>query len=718
MYTKRIFIIALIISFFVTSCYKDDEDVSPPDDSEPENMEELNVPQNFDWQTTKTIDVQVTLPNNKAVNPLIITNRQVTKRYFKGYPEDNSQTVNTKITIPSYLSELRLFYNGTKGPNMATIEVDNLNYDFNTTQKSARIVNDDECDLEGFVTYSKGGWQGGSGGNGGGNSGGGAAYTLLIDHFDDVYPNGLVVGDLSNYTITFDEASDVANYLPGGGGPQVLSQSWTNPEKKDKLGNLADQVIAARLNVDYDAAGHLGSNEDYELGELVFKDGPFMNMSVNEFLDMAEIALGDGGLNSYSKKQYKNAAENINHSFHEGNNGEILTCPADEGGEDNYPFIEISSNCADPDGIFTITNTGDAEMDNLQEYHVFRNGDVIDQGTYQLGINETKEIVVSFNSPDDVMKVEVYIPEEFANEEDHMVYSELTDCVDEDDGGGGDDDENTTEQLQGTLAYEDLWPGKGDYDFNDLVIDYDFEVTKNNDEIVQDITATFEVKAFGASLHNGFGFTLPNVQPGDIASVSGYDIAGNSVFDIGANGTESGQSDATFIVFDDTYRLFASTGGTGVNTDPDYEYAEPVTLTLEIEFANNPTITYSELDIGSFKPFLVVNTIKDGSPYKRDKEVHLPGEAPTDLFDENLGSGHDDSNPSENRYFVTENNLPWGINIAEEFDWVVETKDITNAYNHFAEWAESGGINYPDWYQDNTGYRNDNLIYPTQKNIP
>ncbi len=28
----------------------------------------------------------------------------------------------------------------------------------------------------------------------------------------------------------------------------------------------------------------------------------------------------------------------------------------------------------------------------------------------------------------------------------------------------------------GTLAYEDLWPGKGDYDFNDLVLDYRFKL--------------------------------------------------------------------------------------------------------------------------------------------------------------------------------------------------------------------------------------------------
>jgi hypothetical protein len=30
----------------------------------------------------------------------------------------------------------------------------------------------------------------------------------------------------------------------------------------------------------------------------------------------------------------------------------------------------------------------------------------------------------------------------------------------------------------GTLAFEDLWPSTGDYDFNDLVVDYDFKIIK------------------------------------------------------------------------------------------------------------------------------------------------------------------------------------------------------------------------------------------------
>jgi len=269
--------------------------------------------------------------------------------------------------------------------------------------------------------------------------------------------------------------------------------------------------------------------------------------------------------------------------------------------------------------------------------------------------------------------------------------------------------------LAGSLAYEDLWPGKGDYDFNDLIIDYDFEINKNDQEIVQGITATFVVKAFGAAYHNGFGFTLPTVNPTDIVSVSGYNVVNGTVFNIGGNGLEIGQSKATIIVFDDTRRIMPqTTGGVGVNTQLAYDYIEPVTIVVNLVFADN-AITYSELNIGSFNPFIIVNTVINGVPGARGLEVHLPNYEPSDLFDETyFGQWDDDSSVAEDRYFVTDNNLPWAINIAEEFDWVIEFQDITGAYNMFAEWAQSGGINYPDWYQDNNGYRNDNLIYPTQ----
>ena len=683
-----------MISLFASSCKKDTP-VTEEEDPIIESVNDLVVPADFDWKTTKTINVNINLPSSGEIQPLIITDREGTIRYFRGYPENGSRTINTLITIPSYVNELKLTYNGAVGPNIVYVSNEYLDFNYNNIVKSTETVN---CDLDGFATYSKGGW--------GQKAAGNNVGSIRDAHFDEVYNNGsLVVGVSPNYTLTFESSSKVKNYLPGGGQPKILSNSWVNPKKKDKLGNMADQITAARLNRDFDFAGKIGSNVDYTLGELVFADGPFENMTVNDFLLEAENALGGGGLNGNSASDYSTAAEAICMSFHEGtDNTGALTCPADPEVDD--PFIEVSSICSGTDVIFTIKNIGDGNMIGNEDYTVYKNDIEIDNGQYQLNVNQTLDITAT-GFDNDEFKVVVETPR-------GLTLTEIRTGCGEDEGGGNNPNP-PSEQLTGTLAYEDLWPGKGDYDFNDLVVDYDFAIAKDDQEYVQTITATFTIKAFGASLHNGFGFTFPTVLPSDITSVTGYDVINNTVFSMASNGLENGQSKATVIVFDDVRRVMPqTTGGIGVNTQLEYDYHEPVSIVVEITFADE-AVTYSELNIGSFNPFLIVNTISNNVPGERGLEIHLPYYAPSDLFDESyFGQSEDDSSVGTGRYFVTSDNLPWAINIAEEFDWVIEFQDITGAYTHFAEWAQSGGDNYADWYKDFSGYRNNSLIYPTQ----
>ncbi len=690
----KLFSVLLLSSLMFTACNKNNDDVINPDENPIiESVNDLVVPAGFDWKTTQTIELIVTLPESGEIQPLIVTNRDGSVKYFRGFPDDGSKTLRTKITIPSYVRELRFFYNGTNGPNIAYVGGSILSYDFNNSLKSTSVV---DCDLDGYLTYSQGGW---------GQIPRPPRYNNVIpvgwfrdNNFSTVYPDGnFVVGIGNSVTFTSGHAVGVCLSANGNGNPRVLDPgNFTNPE--GALGNMADQIIAARLNRDYSAAGVLGTNSaGYTLGELVFIGGPFANITVNDFLIMAETALGGGDMLGLDASEWSSAAESIIISFHEGNNGNILTCPADP--EQDEPYVEVSSTCISNEVVFTISNTGDGNMTTAYNYTVTKNDVELDNGTYELDVNETLELLYSGLTSDE-FRIVVETPR---GEDIEEVIS------------GCGSQEPPAEQFEGTLAYEDLWPGKGDYDFNDLVIDYDFDIVKNNQEVVQSITATFVVKAFGASYHNGFGFTFPTVNPSDIVSVAGYDVINTSVFDIAGNGVENGQSKATIIVFDDARRVMPqTTGGIGVNTQLEYDYIEPVTLTLEIVFAAD-AVTYNELNIGTFNPFLVVNTVINDVPGLRGLEIHLPNYEPSDLFDETLlGQFEDASDPSQGKYFVTANNLPWAINIAEPFDWVIEFQDITGAYNVFADWAQSGGFNYPDWYQDNTGYRNNNLIYPMQ----
>ena len=50
----------------------------------------------------------------------------------------------------------------------------------------------------------------------------------------------------------------------------------------------------------------------------------------------------------------------------------------------------------------------------------------------------------------------------------------------------------------GTLLYEDQWPYKGDFDFNDLVVDYRFNTITNAANNVAEIVYSFGPKASGA----------------------------------------------------------------------------------------------------------------------------------------------------------------------------------------------------------------------------
>jgi len=255
----------------------------------------------------------------------------------------------------------------------------------------------------------------------------------------------------------------------------------------------------------------------------------------------------------------------------------------------------------------------------------------------------------------------------------------------------------------GTLAFEDLWPGKGDYDFNDLVVSYWFNQITNADNKVVEVRSTLITEAMGASYHNAFGFQM-GVTPDKVAGVTGIELLHDWIT-LSANNTEAGQSKAVVIAYDDAYDRLPPPGiGIGSNTDPAAPYITPDTMNLVITFTTPVSIT--EMGTPPYNPFIVV----DGN---RNREVHLPDKAPTDLVDgTEFGTWSDDSDPLAGRYYKTATNLPWGMNIVEKFDYVIEKQAINTGYLKFNEWAESSGTLYPDWFKNLSGYRNPAHIYP------
>ncbi|MEI7499877.1 MAG: LruC domain-containing protein [Bacteroidota bacterium] len=256
-----------------------------------------------------------------------------------------------------------------------------------------------------------------------------------------------------------------------------------------------------------------------------------------------------------------------------------------------------------------------------------------------------------------------------------------------------------------SIAFEDLWPGLGDYDFNDLVIDYQFTTVTNSSNKVTEVLAAFVIRAIGAGYNNGFGFQLSgkNLVNADVSAI-GYNLKEN-IITLGSNGTEANQEKITVIVFDNVNKIMASTGGIGVNVLPEFPYVTPDTIVISMAFTPNK-YSATDLDLVHFNPFLIVNG-------ERGKEIHLPDYPPTSLADLSLfGTGQDDSKPETGKYYKTKSNLPWAINVASTYHYTIETNQITSGYLQFANWALSSGASYPDWYTDKAGYRNKSCIYP------
>lgn len=258
-----------------------------------------------------------------------------------------------------------------------------------------------------------------------------------------------------------------------------------------------------------------------------------------------------------------------------------------------------------------------------------------------------------------------------------------------------------SETTFGTLAFEDLWPGKGDFDFNDLVIDYQINEISNGDNEVVEIKAKYIIKAIGAGNHNGFGFEM-KILPSNVTSVTGFNLT-ESYISLASNNLESGQSRAVVIVFDDAYDQFPPISHSFINTIKTNPTNTPDTMNIVIKL--DDPVDPQDIGIPPYNPFIIVDA-------DRDIEVHLPNKAPTDKADTDLfQTSSDDSKPVIGRYYKTDNNLPWAINIVDAFDYPSEKTPIINAHYKFANWAQSSGSSFKKWHQNKSGYRNPTLVF-------
>lgn len=224
------------------------------------------------------------------------------------------------------------------------------------------------------------------------------------------------------------------------------------------------------------------------------------------------------------------------------------------------------------------------------------------------------------------------------------------------------------------LAFEDLWPSKGDYDFNDMAIKNKVVYTKNAQNYLVDATFTIDLNAVGAGIHNGLGVVLLNTnkQP----------LANNVISSISGDATANANLQNGIVVFDDAIAA-QSTYYTNTGNGPS---ATPDQFTFTVTFAPNT--------VSSIVPDLYIFRRDDSS-----HEIHLDGFSATALANTNLMNTGDDYNGTYN----TENGLPWAIEVVTAnqagFRHPLEKTDILVAYPMFQVWAESNGVSNILWFE-------------------
>ncbi|MDZ4122462.1 MAG: LruC domain-containing protein [Candidatus Cloacimonadaceae bacterium] len=251
----------------------------------------------------------------------------------------------------------------------------------------------------------------------------------------------------------------------------------------------------------------------------------------------------------------------------------------------------------------------------------------------------------------------------------------------------------------GTLAFEDMWPQKGDYDFNDLVLDYQLQIVMNAAMHVKDIKANLKLRAVGATYQNAFAIEFP-FPVSAIESLAG--IGAGAPYNMPL--IEAGAHSILKVI--SNTNDFVSVPGHDVfwNTQPGQPSFAPIPISFELTLVN-PFNPNTAPDWGMLNPYLMVNRVLG-------HEIHLPGYPPTIHADASLfGMDDDTTDPISGRFYKTASNLPWAIDIPVSWKYPIERKQITHAYYGFAPWAESGGNTNQNWYELIPGQIDINNIY-------
>ena len=255
-----------------------------------------------------------------------------------------------------------------------------------------------------------------------------------------------------------------------------------------------------------------------------------------------------------------------------------------------------------------------------------------------------------------------------------------------------------------TLAYEDNWPQTADYDMNDVVVALRYtEVINTATQTVERVDIRGKLLAMGGSYHSGFAIRLPGIAAQAINQQT-LQLRYNDV--LAPSPLEAGREEAIFIIsehLNETINPVCGFYRTQENCDQD------ITFNFDLSIPLNGEIAASAMPAQPYDPFIFATPhYYHGSAFDtapgRAYEIHLPDQAPTEAFDPTFwGLQEDTSNPAQQRYYRTNNNLPWAMEMNGSWQWPKERTDLLQAYPDFADFVLSQGTSSKGWHNITKG---------------
>ena len=248
-----------------------------------------------------------------------------------------------------------------------------------------------------------------------------------------------------------------------------------------------------------------------------------------------------------------------------------------------------------------------------------------------------------------------------------------------------------------TSIYEDLYPCMGDYDFNDLVINYSYQEGVNNGDntngqntYITTIQFDYKFPALGGGYNSSFVLRVVDEDNNAVLSLDTSDRYSASQI----ARVHDSENNTTLFIFNNLKTIYTNNPNAIINS-------------VQKSYTDIPVISGTVANInGAYDEFTLRNGESDQEIHPLYNELHInyPALNSPSMFNDSSNFSKCDDYSSEANLFVNSNGFPWVLNdLPIDWPWPKEGASILEAYPNFSDFVTSDPT--LDWYSNINGNR-------------